>query len=455
MAANLKEDEIIESIYESNKNWISVEVILNRTLPPTALFQLTEDQAGDRFYLRLNDNQSSFFGYHAVQRFKNNFENKQSIFREWEKFKKDVELIHLETSKHHLKVVGGFQFSSHKSDDEWREYGINHFVVPKVLISNVDNQTLLTYTVERENFDMAQFKEIIDYFENAEVHEPDVNDAMGNITRMEDIYKDEWQELVSDAIAQLDEDKKIVLARRRLIKFDKTISIPYVLKRALENEKNSYIFILESNQSVFFSQTPEQLLKVDEGVLSTKAVAGTIKRTHNEDVDKQNVKAFLEDKKNLGEHRFVVRSILHDIEPFVDDVEYNQTPNILKNDHMYHLYTEIKGKLKSNSYIGLIDELHPTPALGGYPKDEALKFIEENEFGTRGLYGAPVGYIDMDDDCEFIVAIRSMLIKEKQTTLFAGCGIVKDSDPESELAETAVKFSPMMNALGVVDKNES
>lgn len=93
--------------------------------------------------------------------------------------------------------------------------------------------------------------------------------------------------------------------------------------------------------------------------------------------------------------------------------------------------------------------------LGGYPKNEALKFIEENEFGTRGLYGAPVGYIDMNDDCEFIVAIRSMLIKQNQTTLFAGCGIVKDSDPDSELAETAVKFSPMMNALGVVDKNES
>lgn len=84
--------------------------------------------------------------------------------------------------------------------------------------------------------------------------------------------------------------------------------------------------------------------------------------------------------------------------------------------------------------------MHPTPPLGGYPKNEALKFIEENEFGTRGLYGAPVGYIDMNDDCEFIVAIRSMLIKQNQTTLFAGCGIVKDSDPDSELAELQLNF---------------
>ncbi len=78
-----------------------------------------------------------------------------------------------------------------------------------------------------------------------------------------------------------------------------------------------------------------------------------------------------------------------------------------------------------------------------------MDFIEQKEFGTRGLYGVPVGYIDIYDDCEFIVAIRSMLIKKAQATLFAGCGIVKDSDPDSELAETNLKFTPMMNALGV------
>lgn len=88
-------------------------------------------------------------------------------------------------------------------------------------------------------------------------------------------------------------------------------------------------------------------------------------------------------------------------------------------------------------------------------RKEAVDYIEKNEFGTRGLYGSPVGYIDVDDDCEFIVAIRSMLIKQNQTTLFAGCGIVKDSNAESEVEETSVKFSPMMNALGVVNENES
>ena len=144
-----------------------------------------------------------------------------------------------------------------------------------------------------------------------------------------------------------------------------------------------------------------------------------------------------------------MKSILNDIKPYVEEITFNKKPQILTNDHLYHLYTKIEGRLLQNSYIGLLDNLHPTPALGGYPKEEAISYIENNEFGTRGLYGAPVGYIDMYDNCEFIVAIRSMLIKKNQATLFAGCGIVQNSDADSEVEETAVKFNPMMKALGV------
>ncbi|MBL7572889.1 isochorismate synthase [Staphylococcus saccharolyticus] len=451
MDVNVKEDDIVDKIYESTKDWVSVEIEVDKSFEPSTLFHLTEQNAGDRFYMRLNDNYSSYFGYHAIQRFKNDFENKQSIFKDWEKLKDNIELIHPDSDYHHLRLCGGFQFSGHKSDDEWREYGLNHFILPKVLISSEGARTFITYTTERQDFDIEVFKDLITYLEHTEIDTS--RDSLGEVTRMEDIYKDDWRDLVNEAIDTIDESKKIVLARRRLIKFDKEINIPFILNQVLNNEKNSYIFLLESNQFVFFSQTPEQLIKVEDGVLSTKAVAGTIKRTHNEKVDEENIKAFLKDKKNLGEHRFVVESILSDIKPFVQDVEYNETPNILKNDHLYHLYTEIKANLNDESYIGLIDCLHPTPALGGYPKAEAIEFIENKEFGTRGLYGSPVGFIDVYGDCEFIVAIRSMLIKDCQATLFAGCGIVKNSDPDSEVAETAVKFSPMMNALGV-DNND-
>ena len=113
------------------------------------------------------------------------------------------------------------------------------------------------------------------------------------------------------------------------MKFANNINIAHV-ERAMANERNSYIFLIESNESIFISQTPEQLFKVENHVLSTKAVAGTIKRTHEEAEDKANVEAFLNDRKNLDEHRFVVNSILNDIEPYVTQVDYNKTPNILK-----------------------------------------------------------------------------------------------------------------------------
>ncbi|WP_436855335.1 isochorismate synthase [Staphylococcus caeli] len=446
MTIDVREREIVEAVYENNHTWVSVEAKINEALDPALLFHLTEDLAGDRFYYKKNDNETSFFGYHAITRFKNDFENKQSIFREWEKYKSDISLIHPSSDKHHLKICGGFQFSTHKSGDEWREFGINHFILPEVLVTMEKDATYITYTVKAKDFKIDTFKAIIDNLTQTNVF-PDCD--MGNIKRIDDIYKDEWRDLVQETIDMLDEHKKIVLARKRMVMFERDINIPYILKKASRGEHNSYLFVLESQDSVFFSQTPEQLMEIKSGVLATKAVAGTIKRTHNDEIDNANIKAFLNDDKNLNEHRFVVESILSDIDTYVEDTTYNKEPQILTNDHLYHLYTKIKGNLKNNSYIGLLDNLHPTPALGGYPKGEAISYIEEKEFGTRGLYGAPVGYIDMYDNCEFIVAIRSMLIKHNQATLFAGCGIVNDSNADSEVEETAVKFNPMMKALGV------
>ncbi|NEL52384.1 isochorismate synthase, partial [Escherichia coli] len=131
--------------------------------------------------------------------------------------------IHPQSEKHHLRVVGGFQFSSHKSDDEWREFGLNHFVLPEVLISTDNNGTFLTYTVKRESFTVEALNDLMDLFNN--ISDIDVDEQIGEITRNEDIYKDDWRQLVVEAIESINNEEKIVLARRRLIKFDKDISI--------------------------------------------------------------------------------------------------------------------------------------------------------------------------------------------------------------------------------------
>lgn len=127
-------------------------------------------------------------------------------------------------------------------------------------------------------------------------------------------------------------------------------------------------------------------------------------------------------------------------------------PDILKMRDIQHLYTPVRGVAKENvSLLTVVDRLHPTPALGGQPKQKAYEIIRELEVLDRGWYGSPVGWLDTKDNGEFAVAIRSGLINSNNASLFAGCGIVGDSEPESEYTETMIKFRPMLSALGGLD----
>ncbi|UXR70155.1 MULTISPECIES: isochorismate synthase [unclassified Staphylococcus] len=449
MTVDAREQAIKDTIKQAKQQWISVEVKLSHSIDSITLFDATKEAVGSRFYFRLNDNETAYFGYRIATQIKREHSNKQAVFKEWQTLRDQILFVNPESDKHHLRLCGGFQFSEQRTSEEWQTFGQNHFVLPEVLISNVEGETFLTYTVERAKFSMTGLQDLIKQFESLAVVKDTV--ALPEVVQIENVQQDEWQSLVERTVAQLADDEKIVLSRQRKIKFASQVHIDTILKNALQNEKNSYLFVIESGDHTFISQTPEQLFRVENGMLSTKAVAGTLHRTENPADDEKRLQAFLQDHKNLGEHQIVVNSILEDIHPFVKEATYDTTPKILKNDHLYHLYTEIGGPLEGHSHMSLIDALHPTPALGGYPKAMAMTYIDEHEFAARGLYGAPVGMIDIYDDCEFIVAIRSMLLNDDEAILYAGAGIVKESDPAAEVAETALKFSPMMGALGVTE----
>lgn len=131
------------------------------------------------------------------------------------------------------------------------------------------------------------------------------------------------------------------------------------------------------------------------------------------------------------------------------DVKKPAGPQLYKTKSVQHLYTPITGHLKTSaSLFDLIEKLHPTPALGGAPQQKAVEIIADIEPMTRGWYAAPIGWMDGRENGEFVVAIRSGLIEGKSARLFAGCGIVEDSDPRSEYEETQIKLKPMISALG-------
>ena len=154
-------------------------------------------------------------------------------------------------------------------------------------------------------------------------------------------------------------------------------------------------------------------------------------------------------EKNLMEHQYVVDMIKEAMEETCSEVIIPEQPRLLKLKNIQHLYTPVKGKANQDtSLLSLVERLHPTPALGGLPKNAAIEKIREVEDLDRGLYGGPIGWFDYQGNGEFAVAIRSGLIQGDEASIFAGCGVVEDSIAEMEYEETNIKFTPMLSALG-------
>src|SRR5699024_8505537 len=165
-------------------------------------------------------------------------------------------------------------------------------------------------------------------------------------------------------------------------------------------------------------------------LLST-CLAGTAPRGETKEEDESIQHALFNDDKNREEHAYVVQMIKESMEPYCTDIHIPEEPVLYPLKNLQHLYTPVSATLNStNSVFDIIQSLHPTPALGGVPKKESLAFIRKHEQLDRGWYGAPIGWLDSNQNSEFVVAIRSGLIKGKDISLFAGCGVMRDSDPQ-------------------------
>ncbi len=267
--------------------------------------------------------------------------------------------------------------------------------------------------------------------------------------------QDEWSRLINQArhdIATTDL-KKVVLARVCEAKFQQRINIEDALAFLNEQYADCYRFVFEPRPfHTFFGATPELLAKVEGTQLTTMSLAGSIGRSADPLKDAELGQELLESAKDRHEHELVVMSILSRLAPLTSKLEISPQPGIYKLSNIQHLFTPIRATLNSAAGIlPLVEVLHPTPALGGSPRDLALDFISRTEPVPRGWYAAPVGWIDYKLDGAFAVAIRSAVAQERRAWLYAGAGIVADSVPEKEWAETRLKFRPMLDALGIMN----
>jgi len=242
---------------------------------------------------------------------------------------------------------------------------------------------------------------------------------------------------------------KIVVARHLSVSNSPSTLPTQVVNRLRRKYPNCFNFLLHRpGGKTFLGSTPERLGAFRNKLLLTEALAGSIQRGNTASEDNFLERHLSGSKKNQKEHNFVIRDIEERLKPYTKELARNSRPEIKKLSNVQHLYTPIRAQL--NDDVGMLDllgQLHPTPAVGGYPWNEAKPHLKELEQFDRGWYAGPIGWLNSKNSGEFAVGIRSGLLDQSNAHFFAGCGIVADSDPREEWEETNLKFQPMLSAL--------
>ncbi|MDA0285974.1 MAG: isochorismate synthase [Actinobacteria bacterium] len=240
---------------------------------------------------------------------------------------------------------------------------------------------------------------------------------------------------------------KAVIARDIFVTTDKSFDIAAIMQRLRASFGSSYRYLVDG----FIGASPELLIAVSGNQVSSHPLAGTAPRTGNAITDQKIAETLIASTKNQLEHRIVIDMVHETLLPWCSYLDWQAEPSIVAVANVQHLGTEISGQLSEPrpSVLELAYALSPTPALGGAPRDAALAQIALVEGMSRGRYGGAVGYFNKYGDGRFAVSIRCAEFDQARTTarLFAGGGIVADSEPESELAETQAKFQAMLAAL--------
>jgi menaquinone-specific isochorismate synthase len=393
----------------------------------------------------------------VVKSFEKTLKRFQSIENDWNLLLKSA--IQLNGSGSSKAVgpllVGGFSFDPTKRKTSlWEDFPEAQFYLPKYVLTIEDDNTWLTTNVLVSEYDHSdQVFKAISVEEEALFSK--VNDVIHvsapSIIKKHEIQVEEWLKSVETVVSHINEEKleKVVLARELKIEANEAIEVIFVLSKLLENQSSSYIFAIESGGSTFIGATPERLIKKENDKILSTCLAGSIKRGCSDEEDKQLAESLLDDPKNLAEHKFVVDMITTELSEVCMSITKPSQPTIFKARDIQHLYTPIVGEVRKDvNLLSIVERLHPTPALGGYPQQKALEEIRMYEQLDRGWYAGPIGWLDGAGNGEFAVAIRSGLIRQHEASLFAGCGIVAKSEASKEYEETNIKFKPMLAAIG-------
>lgn len=364
------------------------------------------------------------------------------------------------------RLMGGFAFRDDFAPDyAWSSFHPAHFILPHYQLVQVNGDTWLTINAilprdesAQANLPMLQeaWQARYELLKNKTGYRqspiPNPKSKISNL-RYPMPY-DAWEAMLNAAISRIHagDFQKVVLARVAEARFVQQIDVDSAIAYLNTHYAGCYRFLFEVRPlHAFFGATPELLVQTTGQRVETVALAGSMRRGATPEEDAALAAELLHSAKNRHEQQLVVESIQRRLHHAVHTLHIPE-PTIYPLNNIQHIHTPIVGVLReATGVLPLVERLHPTPALGGSPRRAALDFLRAAEPVPRGWYGAPVGWIDHTLDGKFAVAIRSAVTQENRVWLYAGAGIVADSEPQKEWEETGLKFRPMLEALGIVN----
>lgn len=347
---------------------------------------------------------------------------------------------------------GAFAFDGERPHEaHWRGFGDGELVVPEVLYRREDNcaRVVRCLLVAADARTSPQDRRL-----DAVVTASGVDESAAGsrrlVSHIDTPDEAAWMrgvEALTSSIRARAVDK-VVLAREVVLTMDTAIDESEALAQLRESYQSCTIFATRRDDACFVGATPERLVRIDDRRVSVACLAGSSRRGANEEEDAAIGAELRADPKERSEHALVLGTILRALAPLCEGVHAPSEPALMRMSNVQHLHTPIEATLRGDaSVLHLVARLHPTPAVGGVPTPAALEAIREHEAFDRGWYAGPIGWLDARGNGEFAVAIRSGLVRGGEARLYAGCGIVRESNPAREWEESMMKLRPMLCAL--------
>ncbi len=350
-------------------------------------------------------------------------------------------------------IAGGWAFDpSGVQDHLWDSFGPSQWILPALFIRKTaeDTRAILTLPVSNSHsvHDSGDtYANLLRFLDRPPVVQP----TPQLVSASSRPSSREWIRRVEQAIEVLKAGnmKKLVLARRVDARFAMAPRVADILKQLRKFNPSTTVFAIKSHGHTFLGATPEQLLQLQDKQLRTMALAGTAPRGTSPDEDHNQIQSLLSSQKDRREHATVVDRIGKVLRPYAD-LRVPVSPQILSLSNVHHLWTPIEGTLRvPASLLSLSALLHPTPAVGGEPREAALQWLKKHEGLDRGWYAGGIGFMDLAGNGSIWVSLRSALVRGFTAHCYAGCGIMRDSFPAKELVESEWKLQAMLKALGV------